>query len=185
MSQAMRFGERMNINAIRNKLANDFIDFMQRNYKVEHYRDGKILNIYDIINGITNVGKNYVLDAAFNAGTQVGAGAWSIFLIDAASYSALAAGDTMASHGGWIEFTGYSQSTRVAWGQGAASGQAITNSTPATFDITSSGTLKGIGINSVSTKGGTTGTLWSTALFTADVPVASADQLKITYSLGC
>jgi hypothetical protein len=96
----------------------------------------------------------------------------------------LAASDTMGSHAGWTEFTSYSQANRVAWGPGAAGSQSITNGTPATFDITGSGTVKGIFVANQNTKGGTTGTLWATALFPSDVPVVNTDQLKVTYTVN-
>jgi hypothetical protein len=153
-------------------------------WQAEHIRDGKVLNKYDFPNDITNQGKNSLFEVYFHDGTQIAAASWFIGLISNSGYSALAAGDTMASHAGWTEFTGYSQATRVAWGPGAAASQSITNASPATFDINASGTVKGIFVVSNSTKGGTTGTLWSTALFSADVPVANGDQLRVTYTVS-
>jgi hypothetical protein len=50
--------------------------------------------------------------------------------------------------------------------------------------MNASGTVKGIFITSNNTKSGTSGKLWSTALFSADVPVVNGDQLKITYTLN-
>ena len=154
------------------------------NWRAEHVRSGEVINSYDFPNDITNQGKNSLFEIMFHDGTQIASSSWFIGLISNSGYSALAAGDTMSSHSGWTEFTGYSQSTRVAWGPGAAASQSITNSSPATFDINSSGTVKGIFVVSNSTKGGTTGTLWSTALFTADVPVANGDQLRVTYTVS-
>lgn len=150
----------------------------------EHERPGEFIHKYDFPNDITNQGKNSLFEIMFHDGTQIASSSWFIGLISNSGYSALAAGDTMSSHSGWTEFTGYSQGTRVAWGPGAAASQSITNASPATFDITSSGTVKGIFVVSNSTKGGTTGTLWSTALFSADVPVANADQLRVTYTVS-
>jgi hypothetical protein len=148
----------------------------------EHYdKHGNLKGIYDFPNGITNEGKDYWLNAAFNAGTQVNP--WYISLIDATGFTAVDATDTMASHVGWTEFTSYSEGTRVDWAEDPASGQSITNSTPITFTISSAGTLKGGFVTSDSTKGGTTGTLWATALFAADIPVAISDLLKITYTV--
>lgn len=149
-----------------------------------HFRGGKLLGVYDTLNDITNEGKNLIFDVMFNNATQIANNSWFIGLISLSSFSALAAADTMASHGGWTEFTSYSQSTRVAWGSGASSGQSTTNSSPAQFDINGSGTVKGVFITSVSTKSGTTGKLWATALFGADVPVTNGDQLKITYTVS-
>ena len=152
---------------------------------IEHTdKFGKLIGVYSLHNDITNVGKNYILDTMFKDGTQIASTAWCIGLISNSGYSALAAGDTMSSHSGWTEFTGYSQSTRVAWGPGAASSQATTNASPATFDINATGTLKGIFVTSQNTKSGTTGTLWATGLFAADVPVSNGDQMKITYTVS-
>lgn len=155
-------------------------------YPVIEHADkfGKLIGKYSLHNDITNEGKNTILDVMFHDGTQIASTSWYIGLISNSGYSALAAGDTMSSHSGWTEFTGYSQSTRVAWGPGAASGQSTTNASPATFDINATGTLKGIFVTSNSTKSGTTGKLWATGLFAADVPVSNGDQMKITYTVS-
>ena len=152
-------------------------------FYVEHFdRHGKLLGTYRMPNGITNAGKDLMLDAQFNDGTAVAQASWCLGLIDLSGYSALAAADIMSSHSGWNEFVTYSDATRVAWGPGAASSQSVTNATPATFNVNGSGTVKGVFLTSVSTKSGTTGTLWATALFSADVPVNNGDQLKVTYT---
>jgi hypothetical protein len=151
---------------------------------VEHYRNGKIIGSYSFRNGITNEGKNFIFDVMFNGATQSGASSWFIGIINNVGYSAINATDTMAAHATWTEFTGYSQTTRVPWGQGAATGQIITNGTPATFDFNATGTLAGIFITNVGTKGGATGKLWSTGLFSSTVPVVSGDQLKNTYAIS-
>lgn len=162
----------------------DHLDLRGFYPQVEHYRDGKLFDVYSFHNDITNEGKNEILDVFFSDATQIAASSWYIGLISNSGYSALAAGDTMASHGGWTEFTGYTQSTRVAWGPGNPASQSITNASPATFDINATGTLKGIFVTSNSTKSGTTGKLWATGLFAADVPVSSGDQMKITYTVS-
>jgi hypothetical protein len=153
----------------------------------EHYREGKLIGKYKMKNMITNVGANAIMDTMFNSVTQIAQANWCIGFIDNASYSGsgVALTDTMASHANWIENSAYVQSTRVAWGQAASSARTCTNASPAVFDINATGTLEGIFITSVSTKGGTTGTLWSTALFPSTVPVSSGDELKITYALSC
>lgn len=158
---------------------------LYQNVKMEVVRDGQVVQSLVTHNDITNEGKNELLDIMFSDGTQIAASSWYIGFISLSGYTALAAADTMASHGGWTEFTGYSQATRVAWGPGAPSSQSITNASPATFDINASGTVKGVFVTSNSTKSGTTGKLWATALFsTGDVPVVNGDQLKITYTVS-
>ncbi len=151
----------------------------------EKWSKGKLILAQKNHNAIVNVGKNYILDVMFNTQTQIAQSSWCIGIIDNASFTALAAADTMASHTGWIENTAYSESTRVAWGQASSSGQTVTNASAATFDITSTGTLQGVFLTSNNTKGGTTGTLWTEALFTSPIPVSNGDQIKISYSVAC
>lgn len=148
----------------------------------EHFRDGKLIDREVTHNGIVTVGKNALFDIMFRAQTQLTA--WFFGLIDNASYSALSDADTMSSHAGWIECTSYDESTRPQWSPDAASAGAITNSTAVTFNISATKTLKGMFIASNSTKGGSTGTLWATALFSADKSVVDNDQIKLTYQLS-
>jgi len=169
-------------------------------FVVEHFRKGVKIGQYEFPNGITNEGKNKLLDVMFHAATAITT--WWLGLIDNADYSALAATDTYENidqvGNGWDEFTDYtdpangsSSSTRPEWTEGAATGQAITNGSPVVFDITSSGTVKGLflvgGIANAQNKGNheAGGTLWATALFgTGDVPVNDEDQLKVTYTVS-
>lgn len=153
-------------------------------FRVQLIKKDGTEHVWEFPNDIVNVGKNDLLDVYFSDGTQTAASGWVIGLISNASYSALAAADTMASHGGWTEFTGYSQANRVPWGPGNPSSQSITNGTPAQFDVNATGTVKGIFVCNQNTKGGTSGTLWATALFPSDVPVTSGDQLKVTYTVN-
>ncbi len=153
-------------------------------FRFKHLRNGLIIGEYDFPNDITNEGKNLIFDIMFNGTTQIANNSWFLGLISLTSYSALAATDVMNSHAGWTEFTGYSQSTRVAWGSAAASAQSVTGTAPATFDINASGTVKGMFLTSNSTKSGTSGKLWATGLFSADVPVVSGDQIKGTYTVS-
>ena len=154
-------------------------------FVIEHLdKNGKKLGEYEFPNGITNEGKDYILDVMFNDGSATAQATWCIGLIDNSGYSALAAADVMNSHAGWNEFTTYSEANRVAWGSGAASSQSTTNASPATFNINGSGTVKGVFVTTQNTKSGTTGYLWATALFAADVPVSNGDQLKVTYTVS-
>lgn len=153
-------------------------------FNVEHLRNGLLLAKYNFPNDITNLGKNTIFDVMFSDATQTPASSWFIGLINSTGFSTLAATDTMSSHAGWTEFTTYSQSNRVAWGPGDPSAQSITNATPAEFSISGSGTVKGIFVTSNNSKSGTSGILWSTGTFTADVPVVNGDELKITYTVN-
>ena len=168
-------------------------------FKVDHYRKGKRINSWTFKNGITNEGKNKLLDVMFHATTQITT--WYLGLIDNVGYTALAASDTYAGidgANGWDEFPDYtdpgnsdSALTRPEWTEGAASSQAITNSSVVVFDITATGTVKGIflvgGGSASDTKSDNAGggTLWATALFTGgDVPVQNGDALRVTYTVN-
>ena len=151
-------------------------------WDIDHIRQGKLLRRFSIHNDIVAVGKNKLLDVMFHGTTAIAT--WYIGLVDNSGFTAFAEADTMSSHGGWNEFTTYSESTRVEWTEDAAASKSITNSTVVTFNITGSGTLKGAFITSDSTKSGTSGTLWATAAFGSTVPVVNTDQLKITYTVN-
>lgn len=179
----LHLAQRSDVKLIRNRGMGDRLKF-RNPVLMQHLRGGVLLGEHKTFNDITNVGKNYIFNVMFNGGTQIANNSWFIGLISLTSYSALAAADTMSSHAGWTEFTSYSQANRVAWGSQTATSQSTANTSAATFDINGSGTVKGIFVTSNSTISGTTGTLWATALFGADVPVTNGDQLKITYTVS-
>jgi hypothetical protein len=151
-------------------------------FEVEVWRAGKCIG-HEFFNATTNEGLNNMLGVTFHGDTQQSA--WYLLLISNTSYSALAAADTMASHGGWTECIAYSESVRQQWTCGAAASKSITNSTAVTFTISVDGTVvKGIAVCSDSAKSGTTGKLWSAGLFSSDQTLLSGDQLKITYTVN-
>lgn len=156
-------------------------------YGLEHVRHGEVIGFIPFPNGITNVGKNYMLDAAFSGSAQLST--WYLGLINAtAGTPTLAAADTAASHAGWVEFTTYTETTRQAWAKNvAAASQQITGTAASAFTIGSvaDGTLVGGGfLISNNTKSGTTGTLWSTGLVANPVPVQATDVFRLGYATG-
>jgi hypothetical protein len=173
---------------------------IQGNYRVEHWRKGRRLNEMNGHNGISVEGKNYLFDVMFGGVTANSV--WYIGLIDLSGYSALSENDTYdnlnQAGNGWDWYTTYTDAnnadstiTRPVWSAGASSGKAITNATPAIFDITTNGTVKGIfvcagtnGADKTDHSAGTAHKLWATALFTADVAVQTGDQLKVTYTVS-
>lgn len=148
---------------------------------IEHFRGDEKIGEYEVPNGIVDQGLNSILGVYFHSDTQIASTSWFIGLIDNSGFSALANGDTLASHAGWNEFTTYT-GNRLAWGAGASSARSITNASTVNFPITGTGTLKGIFICSVAT--GASGTLWSTAPFGSTVAVANGDTLKVTYTVS-
>ncbi len=151
-----------------------------------HDADGNLKWEDDIDNLVTTAGKNDALDK-YLAGSSYTA-AWYMGLISSTSYSAVAAGDTMSSHAGWLEAgvanaPTYSQSTRPAPAFSTASAGSKSTSAAVAFSITGTGTVKGCFLTTVSTKDGTTGTLYSAGLFSGgDKAVGSGDTLSVTYT---
>ncbi len=135
-------------------------------------------------NGVTTAGINDLLDR-YLAGSSYTA-AWFLGLISSVSYSALAAGDTAASHAGWTEAgatnaPNYSSGTRPAITFAAASAGSKASASAVSFTFSGAGTVKGCFTISNSTKDGTTGVLYSTALFTGgDRVVAASDVVNVS-----
>lgn len=189
MNQGLGFNQQADCQMIRNRHVLDKLPWLGK-HVMEHWRPNKAgilkkINEFIAYNDIVNQGKNDILTVYFYGGTQTLAASWYLGLISSTGYTGLAATDVMTSHAGWTEFTNYSETNRVAWGPAAPASQSVTSTAPAQFDITASGTVKGIFVVTDNTKGGTAGKLWSTALYSADVPVNSGDQLKSNYTLSC
>lgn len=131
-------------------------------------------------NLVTTVGKNDILTQYFKGATYTAA--WYVGLVDGASAPTYNVADTMASHAGWTESTAYSNATRPAPSFGTASSGSLATTATA-FNINATATIAGCFLNTVSTKGGTTGTLYSAGSFTGgNKSVASGDTLNVTYT---
>ena len=153
-------------------------------YNVRHYNRVTGETYYDesFENLIVSAGLTYLAGVALLSTTQI----TSWFLGLTSSAPTIAAGDTMASHGGWTEFTTYSESVRqTATLVAGAAGAASNSASPATFSINGSGTIGGVFLVSNSTKSGTTGTLLSAkALPGGDRAVVNTDAVDVTWSIA-
>lgn len=142
-------------------------------------KDGKVRWTDAWDNIVVNEGLDYLLDAGLSGATPTTA--WFVGLTDGTP--TVAAGDTMASHVGWVEVTAYSEVTREAWVDGGVSAQSVDNSgSPASFSINANGTtIGGAFLTSVNTKGGATGVLYAAGAFTAgDKLLDIGDTLDVT-----
>ena len=144
--------------------------------------DGQVKWRETFFNLVTTVGKNDLLTQYFKGSSYTAA--WFVGLVDNAGFSAIAAGDTMASHAGWTESVAYSNATRPALTLGTASAGSIDNSaSKASYTINATATINGAFCNTVNTKSGTTGTLYSAGSFGAPRSVINGDTLNVQVTL--
>jgi hypothetical protein len=152
--------------------------------------DGQLKWREIIDNVVQTVGKNLALDI-FLAGSAYTVTGPFMGLISSTSYTGVAAGDTMASHAGWLEAGGANAPTysgnrkTAAWLAANLGSKSL--SAALSFAITSNGTVKGAflvyGTSASNTKDNTGGTLWSAGTFsTGDKAVVNGDTLNVNYS---
>jgi hypothetical protein len=153
-----------------------------------HDKDGNLKWEAKEHNLVVNEGLQFMNAKTFTGSSYTAA--WYLGLYGAGASNTPAAGDTMASHAGWTEVTAYSQTTRPACNFGTpttADPSVATNSaSAATFSINATTTVGGAFLTTDSTKGGTTGTLFSAADFQSpgDRSVVSGDTLSVTYTFS-
>ena len=138
--------------------------------------DGVLIETLEWQNLIVNTGLNQLL-----GGGLAGAGPWYLGLTD--SLPTVAAGDTMASHAGWVEVAGYDEAARQVWTPGTVSGQSVNNTaSAAVFTVTSNGTtIGGAFLADNATKSGTTGLLFAIGAFTqGDVTLSAGSTITVT-----
>lgn len=115
--------------------------------------------------------------------------AWYLGLVTGpASGTSFAAGDTLASHAGWTEYTDYSGNRKaVTFGTATTADPSVIDNTAsaASFTISGSGgVIAGAFLCSVAT--GTSGVLFSASDFQSpgDRTVVSGDTLNVTYTFS-
>lgn len=147
----------------------------------EHVRDGEVIDVWDDHNLVVNEGLNALLDIMFHGSTQITT--WYLGLFEG-NYTPVAGLTAATVASAATECTAYDESTRQAFDEAAAASEAITNSASrATFTFNATKTIYGAFLISNSTKGGTTGTLFSAARFGSAKSVVDDDQLLVTYTL--
>ncbi len=162
-------------------------------FHIEHWRAGKLLRHFDCPNGVTNEGKDALLDIMFHADTQITT--WYIAPLKTQTGSGVQDDDTYVAIGQagneWTESEDYTEGVRQEFVEGPASSQQINNSgNKAVFTMNATVTIEGVlvvgGGTAPTTKGDNAGggTLWATALFAANVDVENLDELKVTYTVS-
>lgn len=144
-------------------------------YAFEHVRGGAVIGRWIAWNLVTTVGKTDLMDKYLKGSGYTAA--WYMGLKGAGS---AAAGDTLASHGGWTELTPYSGNRKaITWG--TTSGGSNTG-TAVSFAITGAATVAGAFVCNAAS--GTSGTLYSVGDFSGSRGVDNGDTLNVTPTLS-
>ena len=138
--------------------------------------DGTVKWVEEIHNLITTEGLNDSLDKHLKGSAYTAA--WYVGLTDGTPTPA--AGDTLASHAGWVEVTAYT-GDRQALVLGSVSGGSVSNTaSKASFPVTSDATtIGGAFLATVAT--GTAGVLYGVGAFSGgDKSADNGDTLNVT-----
>ena len=133
--------------------------------------------------GLQDMNTKYFKGVSYSA-------AWYIGLVTGpGAGNTYAAGDTLASHGGWTENTSYSGGNRATATFGTATTadpSVIDNSgSVAVFSITGSATIAGAFLTTTQSNSSTSGLLFSVSNFTGgDRAVINGDTLNVTYQFS-
>ena len=147
------------------------------NLKWEDQMHNLVVNV-----GLQDMNTKYFKGSSYTAGFYLG------LVTGPGSGTTYAAGDTLASHAGWTEFTNYSGSRKaVTFGTATTADPSVidNSASPAQFVISGAGgTVAGAFLCTVSS--GTSGTLFSEADFQSpgDRVVVSGDTLNVTYTFS-
>ena len=159
-------------------------------FLIECYdKDGKLKWMDESKNLVVNVGLQYMAGTALD-GSTTRITTWYLGLYGAAASNTPAAGDTMSSHAGWTEVTDYTEANRPTAtfvAATTANPSVVTNSaSKAQFTMNNTVTVGGAFLTSNSTKGGTSGTLFSAKDFSSpgDRSVVSGDVVLVTYTFS-
>jgi hypothetical protein len=148
-------------------------------YKVECVgADGQVKWTEEYKNLVTTAGKTDIIDKYFK-----GSGYTAAWYLGLKGTGSAAVGDTMASHAGWSEVTAYANATLPAITFGTTSGGSNT-ATVVAFAINGTATVAGAFVTTNSTKGATSGTLYSAGDFGASRSVINGDTLNVTLTVS-
>jgi hypothetical protein len=148
-------------------------------YLTVHNPDGSLAWTREVaVNGDTYAGLNDMLSVYFASGTQKTT--WYCGLINSSGFSTLSVNDTIASHAGWAELTGYDEATRRTLTFGSPASGVISASV-ATFTMSGTVAIKGAFFVSDSTKSGATGVMFCTDEFDNEQNLTVGQTLSVTF----
>jgi len=147
-------------------------------YRIEHLRNGEVIDSETVHNLVPSVGQNHILDVILKGGTAYPN--WYIGLFEG-NYTPTT-NDTMATvASNATECVAYSEATREAFvGSTPAGGSCTNTDSKAEFTFTAGKTLYGGFMSSNNAKSSNTGMLISIVRFTNPKVVAVGDVLRVT-----
>lgn len=140
--------------------------------------DGQVKWVEDYENLVTTAGRTDIIDKYFKGASYNAA--WFLGLKGTGTPTAA---DTMASHASWTEVTAYSNATlpQITFGTTTAGSNTATT---VSYSINGTATVAGAFVTTNSTKGATTGVLYSVGDFAAPRSVVSGDTLNVTLTVS-
>ena len=180
-NEMARFGDLASAVVIRGAVQDEGL-MLAGKYQAQCFAvDGSLRWEDDAPNLVVTVGRNDLFDK-YLAGSGYTA-AWYMGLITSVAYTGAAAGDTMASHAGWVESSNYSAANNPAmtWNVAAAGNKASNGAI--SFSINANFTVVGPILKTTDIKAGNTGVLYSAGAFSGgNKVVQNGDTLTVTYS---
>ncbi len=189
------FGDHAEVTMQSNVAGSETVGIEGHYHVVCHDADGNLKWEESFPNLVNAVGKELMLDTLLSGSSYTTVGPF-LGLISGAAPT-FSASDTMASHGGWTEFTNYTVGGSGVRGTASFSAASSSGSTPAnvttktasaiTYTITSTGGTVGgcflvTGSGASSTQGNTSGTLYSAGAFGTAKVTTAGDTVSVTYS---
>jgi len=154
-------------------------------WKIEHYRKGQLIDHWEQKNVNTTQGLNHMLDVTFHGTTAIGTWYMGLFEDD---YTPLVSNTYAAP--GFTESTAYTEATRPAFVEAAASSKVTSNNaSKAAFTMNATKTIYGAflcgGGTDGSTKGNTDGggTLFASSKFSSAKSVVNTDILLVSCTI--
>jgi hypothetical protein len=189
------FGDRAEVTMQSNVVGAESVGIEGHYHVVCHDADGNIKWEQHFPNLVNAVGKELMLDTLLSGSSYTTVGPF-LGLISGASPT-FDAGDTMASHVGWTEFTNYTVGGSPVRGTASFSAATSTGASPTnvttktasaiTYTITGGGGTVGgcflvTGSGASSTQGNTSGTLYSAGAFATAKVTTAGDTVSVTYA---
>lgn len=151
-------------------------------YKLQHIRDGKVIDEEILKNLVVDQGLNYLLSVSLAAGSQLSS--WYLGIFEG-NYTPVPTDTAATIAANSTECSAYAGGARKPWTPGAVASKSVSNSASrGDFVFNATKTIYGAFLISNATINGTSGTLFSAARFATSKAVVNNDELLLTYTFN-